>query len=119
MTALVKPLPLDLGPLFEVLAERRPPIRVELGRPLDLAADGGSSWTTERLADLVRDTAAWLAAAGARPGDRVAVVKRNHWDYVLLACAAVRIGAVPRCSPTGCRRTAWPCCWNGWSPPSW
>ncbi|GAA1105893.1 MULTISPECIES: class I adenylate-forming enzyme family protein [Kitasatospora] len=95
MTALVKPLPLDLGPLFEVLAERRPPIRVELGRPLDLAADGGSSWTTERLADLVRDTAAWLAAAGARPGDRVAVVKRNHWDYVLLACAAVRIGAVP------------------------
>src|SRR5690606_4396465 len=28
-------------------------------------------------------------------GDRVAIVKRNHWDYVLLSCAAARIGAVP------------------------
>ncbi|OKJ05342.1 class I adenylate-forming enzyme family protein [Kitasatospora sp. CB01950] len=88
-------LPLDLGPLFDTLAEQRPPVDVQLGRPLDLAPDRGSSWDTAALAELVRETAAWLAAAGARPGSSVAIVKRNHWDYVLLACAAARLGAVP------------------------
>lgn len=47
------------------------------------------------MATLVRDAAGWLAAAGTRPGDRVAIVKGNHWDSDVLAYAAVRIGAVP------------------------
>ncbi|GLW73291.1 putative fatty-acid-CoA ligase FadD [Kitasatospora phosalacinea] len=88
-------LPLDLGPLFDTLAERRPSVEVQLGRPLDLAPERGTAYDTAQLAELVRETAAWLAAAGAGPGSSVAVVKRNHWDYVLLACAAARIGAVP------------------------
>ncbi|MFJ5927220.1 class I adenylate-forming enzyme family protein [Kitasatospora sp. NPDC092948] len=92
---MVRRLPLDLGPLFDTLAEQRPSVDVQLGRPLDLAPDGGTSWDTAGLAELVRETAAWLAAAGARPGSSVAIVKRNHWDYVLLACAAARLGAVP------------------------
>ncbi|WP_232734283.1 class I adenylate-forming enzyme family protein [Kitasatospora sp. CB02891] len=93
--SLVRRLPLDLGPLFDTLAEQRPSVDVRLGRPLDLAPDGGSCWNTAGLAELVRETAGWLAAAGARPGSSVAIVKRNHWDYVLLACAAARLGAVP------------------------
>ncbi|MFD7733427.1 AMP-binding protein [Kitasatospora phosalacinea] len=88
-------LPLDLGPLFDTLAEQRPSVDVQLGRPLDLAPERGTAYDTAQLAELVRETAAWLAAAGAGPGSSVAVVKRNHWDYVLLACAAARIGAVP------------------------
>ncbi|QKW18756.1 acyl--CoA ligase [Kitasatospora sp. NA04385] len=92
---LVRRLPLDLGPLFETLAEQRPSVDVRLGRPLDLAPERGTAYDTAALAELVRETAAWLVAAGAGPGSSVAVVKRNHWDYVLLACAAARIGAVP------------------------
>ncbi|KIQ67372.1 long-chain acyl-CoA synthetase [Kitasatospora griseola] len=92
---MVRRLPLDLGPLFDTLAEQRPSVDVRLGRPLDLAPDGGSYWNTAGLAELVRETAGWLAAAGAGPGSSVAIVKRNHWDYVLLASAAARLGAVP------------------------
>ncbi|MFK0195775.1 class I adenylate-forming enzyme family protein [Kitasatospora sp. NPDC090308] len=88
-------LPLDLGPLFDTLADQRPSVDVRLGRPLDLAPERGTVYDTAQVAELVRETAAWLVAAGAGPGSSVAVVKRNHWDYVLLACAAARIGAVP------------------------
>lgn len=87
--------PLDPGIVFDALARRGSPTVVHLSRPLDLAPEAGTRWTVPQLADLVRDTATRLAAAGARPGDHVAVVKRNHWDSVLLACAAARIGAVP------------------------
>ncbi|MEV7216336.1 class I adenylate-forming enzyme family protein [Kitasatospora cineracea] len=88
-------LPLDLGPLFDTLADQRPSVNVQLGRPLDLAPERGTAYDTGQVAELVRETAAWLVAAGAGPGSSVAIVKRNHWDYVLLACAAARIGAVP------------------------
>ncbi|MGW5348915.1 AMP-binding protein [Streptomyces sp. NPDC004031] len=87
--------PLDPGIVFDALARRGARTVVHLSRPLDLAPEEGLHWTIPQLADLVRDTATRLAAAGARPGDHVAVVKRNHWDCVLLACAASRIGAVP------------------------
>ncbi|MCX4747957.1 acyl--CoA ligase [Kitasatospora sp. NBC_01287] len=95
MRLLPGPRPLDLGPLFETLAERDSPTVVQLSRPLDLAAEHGERWTIPQLAELVRELSAMLAAAGVRPGQRVAVHKRNHWDYALLACAAARIGAVP------------------------
>lgn len=89
------PKPLDLGILFDVAADRGVPTEVRLSRPFDLAPDGGVSWRMPALAELVRDTAGALRAAGAGPGATVAVVKDNHWDIVLLACAAARIGAVP------------------------
>lgn|GEM_PF-1919708 len=107
MTTLTSPLtspltkppataaPLDLGLVLDALAERGSPTVVHLSRPLDLAPEEGTGWSIPRLAALVRATAARLAAAGAGPGGHVAIVKRNHWDYVLLACAAARIGAVP------------------------
>ncbi|WP_370221263.1 class I adenylate-forming enzyme family protein [Kitasatospora sp. MAP12-22] len=92
---LTRTKPLDLGPLFETLAERGSPTVVRLSRPLELAPEAGTEWTIPQLAELVRETSAQLAAAGVAPGHRVAVHKRNHWDYALLAAAAVRIGAVP------------------------
>ncbi|GAA1248171.1 hypothetical protein GCM10009665_43840 [Kitasatospora nipponensis] len=89
------PRPLDLGPLLETLAERGSPTVVRLSRPLDLEPERGTSWTIPQLAELVREMSGVLTAAGIRPGHRVAVHKRNHWDYALLAAAAARIGAVP------------------------
>ncbi|WUR42242.1 AMP-binding protein [Streptomyces jietaisiensis] len=87
--------PRDMGVLFDECAARGSRTTVHLDRPFDLAPERGTRWTVPGLAALVRETAGMLAAAGVRPGDRVALVKQNHWDYDLLACAAVRIGAVP------------------------
>ncbi|CRK59487.1 long-chain acyl-CoA synthetase [Alloactinosynnema sp. L-07] len=87
--------PTDLGTLFDDLVDRGVSTVVELSRPLDIAPDHGTTYDVGELAALVRGAAGWLHAAGVRPGDRVAVVKENHWDYVLLACAAARVGAVP------------------------
>ncbi|WP_433213087.1 class I adenylate-forming enzyme family protein [Microtetraspora malaysiensis] len=87
--------PIELGTLFDDLADRRHATTVHLSRPLDIAPQLGTTLDIPGLAGLVRDAAGWLAAAGVRRGDRVAIVKRNHWDYVLLSCAAARVGAVP------------------------
>ncbi|MBM7769878.1 acyl-coenzyme A synthetase/AMP-(fatty) acid ligase [Actinokineospora baliensis] len=87
--------PRDLGTLFDELVDRKTRTTVRLARPLDIAPDFGTTYDVPALAALVRNAAGWLHTAGVRPGDRVAIVKRNHWDYVLLACAAVRVGAVP------------------------
>ncbi|WP_030917184.1 class I adenylate-forming enzyme family protein [Streptosporangium amethystogenes] len=93
MTLLTRPI--ELGTLFDDLADRGHATAVHLSRPLDIAPALGSALNIPGLAGLVRDVAGWLAAAGVRRGDRVAIAKRNHWDYVLLNCAAARIGAVP------------------------
>lgn len=100
--------PHDMGVLFDECAERGTGTHVYLDRPFDIAADSEAAdksaegcagsrtaHTVAELAALVRDAAGWLAAAGVGHGDRVALVKENHWDYDLLACAAIRIGAVP------------------------
>ncbi len=87
--------PYDMGLLFDECADRGVPTVVHLDRPFDIAPDAGTTHDLPALAQLVRTAAGWLTAAGAQRGDRVAIVKDNHWDYDLLACAAVRIGAVP------------------------
>jgi acyl-coenzyme A synthetase/AMP-(fatty) acid ligase len=84
-----------MGVLLDECAERQLGTRVHLDRPFDIDAGSRTHHTLPQLATLVREAAGWLAAAGAGPGDRVAIVKDNHWDYDLLACAAVRVGAVP------------------------
>ncbi|WP_043778201.1 class I adenylate-forming enzyme family protein [Amycolatopsis rifamycinica] len=84
-----------MGVLFDECADRGVPTVVHLDRPFAIAPDAGTTHDVPALARLVRTAAGWLAAAGAWRGDRVAIVKDNHWDYDLLACAAVRIGAVP------------------------
>jgi acyl-coenzyme A synthetase/AMP-(fatty) acid ligase len=87
--------PHDMGTLFDEAAAAGHHTTVYLDRPFDIAPDAGLQYTVADLARLVSAAAGWLAAAGVRRGDRVAIVKDNHWDYDLLACAAVRIGAVP------------------------
>ncbi|HEU0317178.1 MAG TPA: AMP-binding protein, partial [Solirubrobacteraceae bacterium] len=81
--------------LFEDAAEAGAATTVLLDRPFDIAPDRGLTHSVEELAELVLEAAGWLAAAGAGPGDRVAILKDNHWDSDLLAYAAIRIGALP------------------------
>ena len=87
--------PRDMGTLFDDAAAAGARTVVRLDRPFDIAPHSGTRWTVPELAALVRATAARLADAGVRAGDRVAILKDNHWDCDLLACAAVRLGAVP------------------------
>lgn len=86
---------IELGTLFEDVAARGHSTTVHLSRPLDIAPGMGTVLDLPALAELVRDAAGWFAAAGVRQGDRVAISKRDHWDLVLLCCAAARLGAVP------------------------
>jgi len=81
--------------IFDDAAEAGAHTVVHLDRPLDIAADGVVAYDVAQLAGIVRDSAGWLKAAGARPRDHVAIVKQNHWDSDLLAFGAARIGAVP------------------------
>lgn len=87
--------PHDMGALFEECADRGHATTVHLDRPFDIAPGGGTTYDVPALAELVRAAAGWWSAAGAGPGTRVAILKDNHWDIDLLACAAVRTGAVP------------------------
>jgi acyl-coenzyme A synthetase/AMP-(fatty) acid ligase len=87
--------PHDMGVLFDECAARRTATTVHLDRPFDIVPNGGTEYDAAALARLVHDAAGWLAAGGVGRGDRVAIVKDNHWDYDVLACAAVRVGAVP------------------------
>lgn len=89
----------DMGTLFEDLAEAGSSTLTYLTRPFDISPGDGTTYDIAQLASLVVEAAGWLAAAGVGPGDRVAVVKDNHWDIDLLACAAVRIGALPALIP--------------------
>ncbi|WUH90922.1 acyl--CoA ligase [Streptomyces sp. NBC_00433] len=89
----MKKPPKNLGLLFDWHAEQSRTTKLVLDRPFDIAPAAGSDYDAAALAGLVREASAWLYAAGARKGDRIAVVKRNHFDMILLAAAAARIGA--------------------------
>lgn len=89
----MKKPPKNLGVLFDWHAEQSRTTRLILDRPFDIAPAGGDDYDAAALASLVQEASGWLHAAGARKGDRIAVVKRNHFDMVLLAAAAARIGA--------------------------
>ena len=85
--------PKNIGLIFDhhALAER--PV-FHLDRPFDIAPHGGTRYTVAGLAELVARASGALHAAGLRKGDHLAIIKDNHWDTVLLAAAAARIGAV-------------------------
>ncbi len=86
--------PKNIGMIFEHYADAKRP-GFHLDRPFDIAPDGGITYSARDLANLVRTTSAALYAAGLRPGNRLAIIKENHFDVVLLAAAAARIGALP------------------------
>ncbi|WP_217922791.1 LLM class flavin-dependent oxidoreductase [Miltoncostaea oceani] len=69
---------------------------VEDGRGDDLAAvDEGGSWTFGELSEASARAAGALAAAGARPGDRVIVALRDGRPWLAAFLGAARMGAVP------------------------
>jgi acyl-CoA synthetase (AMP-forming)/AMP-acid ligase II len=76
-------------------ARRAPGARIHLDRPMDAFPDAGVDLDYATVARLARETEAGLAAAGVAPGQRVAIVKRNHIDIYILATAVARLGAVP------------------------
>src|SRR5919112_162422 len=86
--------PKNIGMLFEWFADAQRPGWV-LDRPFDVAPDGGTSYDLAGMARLVEETSAALYEAGLRAGDRLGIVKDNHFDVVVLSAAAARIGAVP------------------------
>ncbi|WP_406689882.1 AMP-binding protein [Saccharopolyspora sp. ID03-671] len=88
-------LPHDMGVLFEQASARGRTTTIHLDRPFDIAPETGLRHDVTALAELVRAASGWWVAAGARPGGRVAILKDDHWDVDLLACAAIRAGAVP------------------------
>jgi len=68
---------------------------VHLDRPFDVAPDSGVHYDAAALARTVREISGWLHAAGLGRGDRVAIVKQNHFDIMLIAAASARLGALP------------------------
>ena len=108
---------LFLGAIFEDGLTKHPYQRITLDHRLDVAPEMGTELTTYGCALLVADLAAALRAADVRPGDHVAIYKRDNFDIFLLACAVSRAGAVPiALSPTLrgemvarlLRRVGWP-----------
>jgi fatty-acyl-CoA synthase len=55
---------------------------------------GEESWTFGEMLGLVERTAAVLADAGLRPGDRIGYVADNHRYFFVVVMAASRLGAV-------------------------
>ncbi|WP_067908509.1 class I adenylate-forming enzyme family protein [Actinomadura rubrobrunea] len=84
----------NIGVLFESFADAERPVFC-LDRPFDVAPKDGVRFDVAGLAGLVADLSGALFEAGLRRGDRLGIVKSNHFDVVLLAAAAARIGALP------------------------
>jgi acyl-coenzyme A synthetase/AMP-(fatty) acid ligase len=70
-------------------------VPLHFDRPLDAFPERGCTLTYAQAATCGRRLADGLRLAGVRRGERVAIVKRNHFDTYLLTYAAMRIGAVP------------------------
>jgi acyl-coenzyme A synthetase/AMP-(fatty) acid ligase len=87
--------PTNIGLLFDWHAAADRQTVMHLDRPFDIAPDAGTRFDAKALADTVQAASGWLHAAGLRHGDRIAIVKDNHYDMLMLAAAAARLGAVP------------------------
>lgn len=70
-------------------------VELHLDRPLDVPGVGGTRVTYGELAALIGELAGRLRTAGVKDGDRVAIIKRNHFDILLLAAACARLRACP------------------------
>lgn len=84
-----------LGTLFDRASKRHPAGPIILDHDLDIAPELGRRFTLTEAAGLVADFSSRLWALGIRPGDHVVVHKSDGFDISLLACAVVRVGAIP------------------------
>jgi acyl-coenzyme A synthetase/AMP-(fatty) acid ligase len=89
------PAAASLGDVWHTAADRAPDQLVIVDRPADIDPGGPTHRGYRGWAELVEQAGGWLHALGVRPWDRVAILKTNHLDVALLACAAARLGAVP------------------------
>ena len=87
--------PKNIGLMFDRYAELGSRTVFHLDRPFDVAPKGGVEYSVGDLARLVAEISGALYEVGLRAGDRLGIVKDNHFDVVLLASAAARIGALP------------------------
>lgn len=89
------PLTGRIGEALHLAAGRWPHQVIATDRPADIDPCGALSRTYAQWAHAVDEAAGWLHELGVRRWDRVAVLKSNHFDISVLACAAARLGAVP------------------------
>jgi acyl-coenzyme A synthetase/AMP-(fatty) acid ligase len=107
-------LPLVLGPIsLERIPDRaarkygdrplfscdRPPEWSVLA--LKVRYPDGTQWSALRIRDTAGYLAAFLRNTGVQRGDRVAILKRNHFDIHLLTAGVVRCGGIA-CPMNGC-----------------
>lgn len=92
---MAKPRSWSIGMLPEHYAAQGSDSVFHLDQPFGIDPSAGTQISFARLAGLVDEAAGWLHAAGARAWDRVAIIKDNHLDYMVLSAAAARIGAIP------------------------
>ncbi len=89
------PLTGRIGEVLHLAADRWPHQVIATDRPADTDPFGALTRTYAQWAHAVDEAAGWLHELGVRRWDRVAVLKSNHFDISVLACAAARLGAVP------------------------
>ena len=70
------------------------PCAWELPAPEGQAAPDPRAWSAARVEATVGSVAAMLVRIALRPGERVAVLKRNHLDMHVFAAAIVRAGGI-------------------------
>lgn len=83
------------GAVLDVAAERFGDQELITDRPPDIEPSAPCALDYARWAQMCARASGWLHAAGVEPGDRVALMKGNHADILILSCAAARIGALP------------------------
>jgi len=81
--------------LVEESGRARSDVPIYFDRPLDLYPEAGLRIDFGTFAAMMVKASSSLHAAGVLPGDTVAILKSNHLDVFMLACAAMRIGAIP------------------------
>jgi acyl-coenzyme A synthetase/AMP-(fatty) acid ligase len=86
---------LYLGVMAQEAAAAHGDAQLTLDHDLDVLPGAGRRLTVAQLAGHVADLAGRLAAAGVRPGERVALYKSANFDASLLTMAVSRLGAVP------------------------
>ena len=90
-----RPTPMTLVDLVEESGRRRGDTPMYFDRPLDLFPHAGLHVSYRDFAEMMEQASSRLHNGGVRAGDTVAVIKSNHLDVFILACAAMRIGAIP------------------------
>jgi acyl-coenzyme A synthetase/AMP-(fatty) acid ligase len=89
------PLDANFGALSDLAAARGSTALITLGEPLDIAPAIGQRFDHGEIALVIDAVACRLRQKGVHAGSRVAVIKGNNFDVIILAAALMRLGAIP------------------------